>query len=148
LAPGGATAAPPADRLAGAALDDIARQTVAELRPRREPAVAVRGNGRGLVLVVEDNREMSRFLVDCLAPDHRVATAFDGRQGVERALELAPDLILTDVMMPVMGGDVLVRELRAHPELDDIPIVVLTAKADDELRVELLREGVQDFLTK
>src|SRR5262249_3365796 len=140
-------AAPPCAP-ACAALDAIARQPGGELRPRREPAVAVRGNGRGLVLVVEDNREMSRFLVDCLAPDHRVATAFDGRQGVERALELAPDLILTDVMMPVMGGDVLVRELRAHPELDDIPIVVLTAKADDELRVELLREGVQDFLTK
>jgi len=50
--------------------------------------------------------------------------------------------------MPAMGGDVLARELRAHPELDGTPIVVLTAKADDELRVKLLREGVQDFLTK
>ena len=51
-------------------------------------------------------------------------------------------------MMPVMGGDALVRELRAHPELEGIPIIVLTAKADDELRVRLLREGAQDFLTK
>src|SRR5262249_61471029 len=100
---------------------------------------AVRGNGRGLVLVVEDNREMSRFLVDCLAPDHRVATAFDGRQGGERALEFAPDLILTDVMMPVMGGDVLGRELRAHPARDDIPIVVRTAKAGAKRRVQLHR---------
>jgi signal transduction histidine kinase len=131
------------------ALDEVARQTVAELRPRREPAADVRGSGgHGLVLVLEDNPEMSRFLVDSLAPDYRVATAFDGRQGLEKALELRPDLILSDVMMPVMGGDTLVRELRAHPELEGIPIIVLTAKADDALRVELLREGAQDFLTK
>ena len=131
------------------ALDEVARPTVAELRPRDEPAAATYGGGdQGLVLVIEDNPEMSRFLVECLAADYRVATAFDGRQGVERALELRPDLILSDVMMPVMAGDALVRELRAHRELDGIPIIVLTAKADDALRVRLLREGAQDFLTK
>ncbi len=91
---------------------------------------------------------MSRFLVDSLAPPYRLATSFDGYQGLEMALELRPDLIVSDIMMPVMGGDVFVRELRTHPELDGIPIVVLTAKADDELRVQLLREGAQDFLTK
>ena len=131
------------------ALDEVAHRTVAELRPRDEPAVATHGAGdQGLVLVIEDNPEMSRFLVECLAADYRVATAFDGRQGVDRALELRPDLILSDVMMPVMAGDALVRELRAHRELDGIPIIVLTAKADDALRVGLLREGAQDFLTK
>src|SRR5262245_1159777 len=72
-------------------LDEVARQTVAELRPRTEPAVAIRGSGtQGLVLVLEDNPEMSRFLVDCLAGDYRVATAFDGRQGLEKAFELRP----------------------------------------------------------
>src|SRR5262249_13169849 len=100
------------------------------------------------VLVLEDNREMSRFLVDALATEYRVATAFDGREGLEQALALRPDLIVSDVMMPVLGGDALVRELRARPELDGIPIIVLTAKADDPLRVALLRSGVQDFLTK
>src|SRR6185369_11401316 len=110
----------------------------------------VHGNpdGRSLVLVVEDNAEMSRFLVGCLAGDHRVVTATDGRQALEMALELHPDLILTDVMMPVMGGDALVRALRTYPGLANVPIVVLTAKADDDLRVKLLREGAQDFLTK
>src|SRR5262249_52283112 len=92
--------------------------------------------------------DMSSFLVDCLAPDYRVATAFDGRQGLEQALALRPDLILSDVMMPVMDGDAVVRELRAHSELDGVPIIVLTAKADEELCVRLLREGAQDFLTK
>jgi signal transduction histidine kinase len=137
------------DAAAREALDEVAHRTVVELRPQEPPAAAMHGTGgRGLVLVIEDNPEMSRFLGDCLAPDYRVATAFDGREGVERALELRPDLILSDVMMPVMGGDALVRELRAHRELDGIPIVMLTAKADDALRVGLLREGAQDFLTK
>ncbi len=141
--------APPANGAARAGLDEVARQIVAELRPEGEPEPAIRGSGdRALVLVLEDNPDMSRFLVDSLAPDYRVATAFDGREGLEKVLELRPDLILSDIMMPVMGGDVFVRELRAHHELDGIPIIVLTAKADDELRARLLREGAQDFLTK
>jgi len=149
VASGGAAGASPAGGAVRDGLDELARQTVAELRPHTEPARAIHGSGnQGLVLVLEDNPEMSRFLVDSLAPHYRVATAFDGREGLERALELQPDLILSDIMMPVMGGDALVRELRARPELEGVPIIALTAKADDELRVRLLREGAQDFLTK
>src|SRR5206468_4669684 len=134
---GVAAGASPPDQAVRARLDDVARQTVAKLRPRSEPAVAIRGSdGQGLVLVLEDNLEMSRFLADCLAPDYRVATAFDGRQGLEMALQLRPDLILSDIMMPVMAGDALVRELRSRAELQGIPIIVLTAKADDGLRVK------------
>ena len=145
-APVGATGARPSDRNV---LDEIARQMVKELLPRSEPIPALyQGGSQGLVLVVEDHPEMNRFLCDCLARDYRVASAFDGRQGLEKALELRPDLILCDVMLPVMSGDVLVRELRTHPELEGSPILVLTAKADEELRVSLLREGAQDVLTK
>jgi len=67
---------------------------------------------------------------------------------VERALALGPDLIVSDVMMPRLSGDEMVRELRASGELDDVPILMLTAKADDDLRVRLLREGAQDYLMK
>src|SRR5205823_5058381 len=59
-----------------------------------------------------------------------------------------PDLIVSDVMMPQMSGDQMVREVRAHPELDAVPILLLTAKADEELRVQMLRAGAQDYLTK
>jgi signal transduction histidine kinase len=132
-----------------AALDVAVRRTIVELRRAREPDVRVSGNeDLPLVLVVEDNAEMSRFLVDSLAPDYRVTTAPDGAQGLEMALAIRPDLVVTDIMMPAMGGDALVRAVRTHPELDGTPIVVLTAMADDELRVQLLREGAQDFLTK
>jgi signal transduction histidine kinase len=101
-----------------------------------------------LVLVVEDNVEMNRFITDLLAPDYRVASAFDGREGLEWARTLRPDLIVSDVMMPRLSGDELVRQLRATPALDGVPILMLTAKADDALRVRLLRAGAQDYVMK
>ncbi|MDI1446378.1 ATP-binding protein [Polyangium sp. 6x1] len=112
------------------------------------PVEGVGEPGRPLVLVVEDNREMSRFILESLSSEHRVVAAFDGMEGLRKALELEPDLVLCDIMMPKLSGDALVRAIRSHRELDRIPIVLLTAKSDDELRVKLLREGAQDYITK
>jgi signal transduction histidine kinase len=105
-------------------------------------------DGKPLVLVVEDNLEMNQFITTTLAADYCTATATNGQEGLEQAMALHPDLILTDVMMPYLSGNQLVQQLRTYPELDTIPIVMLTAKADDELRVQLLREGAQDYLMK
>ena len=146
----------------GRDVDAIARETLEELRqnratgidPTREHAGLPREVQKALplpealVLVVEDNPDMNRFIAETLASEYRVATAFDGREGLEKAQALPPDLILTDVMMPRMRGDELLSELRAHTELATVPVVVLTAKTDDDLRVKLLRAGAQDFLTK
>ncbi len=112
-----------------------------------EPATSA-FDARPLVLVVEDNREMNRFVCQSLAPEFRTLSSFDGRDGVRRALAEKPDLILADIMMPELSGDVLVATVRKHHELDATPIVLLTAKADEEMRMRLLREGAQDFLTK
>lgn len=121
---------------------------VAELSPAPRSGCAV-AEGGALVLVVEDNHDMSAFIADSLERDgFRVALAFDGRDGYQKAIETRPDLVLTDVMMPEMSGDELVRALRQKVDASSMPIVVLTAKADDELRVRLLREGAQDYLTK
>ena len=83
--------------------------------PQRSEGSGARreARARALVLVVEDHPEMSRLLVDTLAHDYEVATAVNGRDGLEKARTLHPDLVLTDVMMPEMGGDELVRALRA-----------------------------------
>lgn len=118
--------------------DDV---TVAEI-PASAPADAP------LVLVVEDNRDMSAFIVSSLAERYRVATAFDGIAALQAAIALRPALILSDVMMPGMSGDRFVAAVRQRPELDDTPIVMLTAKADDELRAQLLRHSVQDYVQK
>ena len=130
----------------------IDHQAVDELRPPALdaplPANAQAGVNAPLVLVVEDNADMSAFIADTLRPYYRVVCAYDGREGLEQALALQPDLILSDVMMPRLSGDQMVPELRRQPAMADVPIVMLTAKADDDLRVRLLKEGVQDYLNK
>ena len=93
------------------------------------------------LLVVEDNVQMNRFLVETLQDDYRVTSAFDGETGLKEALAHPPDIILTDVMMPRMGGDSLLREVRRRPELDRSPVMLLSARADDNLRVALLEMG-------
>ncbi|NWJ96720.1 MAG: response regulator [Chloroflexi bacterium] len=130
---------------------ELAHQVLEELRgPLAEEveAESAADPDLPLVLVVEDNSEMRWLLVETLATDYRIATARDGREGLKKALARPPDLILSDMMMPVMRGDQLIREVRSHPELDTVPIVLLTAKTDENLRIQLLREGAQDYLLK
>lgn len=100
------------------------------------------------VLVVEDNPEMRAFIEELLGEDCNVSTAADGQEGLERAQALPPDLIVTDLMMPRMSGDQMVKLLRASGATADVPVLMLTAKTDDEMRVDLLRGGAQDYLTK
>jgi PAS domain S-box-containing protein len=123
--------------------------TVEELRMASEQVAVPAGvGGRPRVLVVEDNPEMSRFLGAALGVDFDVALAADGEEGLESALSSPPDAIVTDLMMPRMSGDELVRAVRARRELDAVPVLVLTARADDALRIQLLRQGAQDYLMK
>ncbi len=107
------------------------------------------GDGaRSVVLVVEDNPELNRFLVDALARDHDVLSATNGVEGLGLAVLHRPDAILTDVMMPLMSGAELIAAVRARPELSGVPILVLTARDDDELRLRLLADGAQDYVVK
>jgi signal transduction histidine kinase len=126
------------------ALADGAPVAQAALPIARPPLAA----GRPVVLIVEDNPEMNRFLVETLGAELDTEVAFDGEEGLRKALETKPDLVVTDIMMPKMNGEQLVREVRARRELDGVPILCLTAKADDDLRARLLREGAQDYVTK
>jgi PAS domain S-box-containing protein len=104
--------------------------------------------GRPRVLIVEDNDQMRGFITQVLAADFNVIPAANGEVALAYALAEPPDLVVTDLMMPKMGGDRLVAEMRTRPVLADIPVVVLSAKADEELRVKLLQESVQDYLVK
>jgi signal transduction histidine kinase len=105
-------------------------------------------SGRPLVLVVEDNPDMRRFLSGVLAADYHVEEAQNGKEGLARAVALKPDLVISDILMPAMGGAEMLRAIRGISELDDVPVVLLTAKAEDSLRVDLLRGGAQDYLIK
>ena len=144
----GTPSRPASDSLGASDLDAVTMQTLEELRTREQSEIETLESGQPLVLIVEDNLEMSRFIARSLSPQYRTALARDGEQGLARALDLCPDLILSDVMMPNKSGDQMAREIRAHPELDATPIVMLTAKEDEELRIRVLRDGAQDYLAK
>ena len=101
-----------------------------------------------LVLVVEDNPDMNRFVCDALVTTFRVRAAFDGREGFQMARTLRPDLIVCDFMMPEMSGEELVRAVRAEPRIDTTPILILTARNDPSARIAVLREGANDYLLK
>ena len=131
----------PASSALTSALDNVMIQTLDELRGREEAESITEETGQPLVLIVEDNREMSRFIAQTLSPAYRTAAAYNGAEGLDRVLQLRPDLILSDIMMPGKSGDQMVEELRAQPQFDDIPILLLTAKADDDLRIRLLQSG-------
>lgn len=129
----------------------ILHEAIEELQPHAPTGpmvVSASANDLPLVLVVEDNVDMNHFIADTLRAHYRVVCAFNGEQGLEQALVISPDLILSDLMMPVMDGEQMVQELRQRPHLIDVPIVMLTAKVDDALCVRLFKMGVQDFLSK
>jgi PAS domain S-box-containing protein len=127
----------------------VAALTTAELETRPGAAsLSSADDARPHVLVVEDNPDMSRFLRDTLAEDYRVTTARDGQEGLEEAQRSRPDLIVTDIMMPRLCGEQLVLAVRRCAELDGTPMILLTAKADEAMRVQLLRAGAQDFVMK
>ena len=113
-----------------------------------EPAKPKLSPTAPLVLVIEDNLEMNRFVVESLNDRYRVESAHNGEEGLEKARRLLPDVILSDLMMPIKSGEEFVHDARRCAELETTPIIVFSAKSDDALRIQLLREGVQDYLTK
>ncbi|MCB9299094.1 MAG: response regulator [Lewinellaceae bacterium] len=101
-----------------------------------------------VILVVEDNADVRQYIVGQLSSHYRVLEAAEGRTGLELASREVPGLILTDVMMPEMDGVELCRHLRAQAATSHIPIVMLTAKADRENKLEGLETGADDYLVK
>lgn len=104
--------------------------------------------GRPRVLIVEDNADMRSFIGKVLSQDYQIHFAADGEQALGKIDASAPDLIITDLMMPKIGGQLLVKEVRLNPRYSNTPILVLSAKADDGLRIRLLAESVQDYVIK
>lgn len=100
------------------------------------------------VLVVEDNADIAAFIGKRLSDNYLVAFASDGNKGLEKALEWMPDIIITDLMMPVMDGLELCRKIRSNELTCHIPIIVVTAKVSEAERVEGLKAGADAYLAK
>jgi PAS domain S-box-containing protein len=103
---------------------------------------------RPRVLVADDNGDMRQYLGRLLAPFYEVEEVTDGGAALAAARRLPPDLVLADVMMPELDGFGLLRELRADPRTKTVPVVMLSARAGDESRVEGLAAGADDYLVK
>lgn len=100
------------------------------------------------ILIVEDNDDLRTYLANILRSRYNILTAPNGLVGLHIAEERQPDFILTDVMMPEMDGLTMVHHIKKSKALSHIPIVVLSAKASMADRVQGLKEGIDDYITK
>jgi signal transduction histidine kinase/DNA-binding response OmpR family regulator len=100
------------------------------------------------VLFADDNADMRQYLTTLLNPQYEVVPCEDGQVALEQARQRRPDLVLADVMMPRMDGFSLLRALREDKDLRDIPVILLSARAGEESRIEGLDAGADDYLVK
>ena len=101
-----------------------------------------------IILIVEDNTDVRAYIREQLQADYTIVEAEDGEQGVATAQDIMPDLIITDLMMPKLDGYQLSARIRAHEKTSHIPIVMLTARADLDDKIEGLETGVDSYLIK
>jgi len=106
------------------------------------------GESRSKLLIVEDNPDVIAYLTDCLEDQYFLLIARDGQEGIDVALSEVPDLIVSDVMMPKKDGFELCRTLKTDHRTSHIPIVLLTAKADEDSRLTGLEQGADAYLVK
>lgn len=101
-----------------------------------------------LVLIIDDNRDIQKLVGELLAPDYNIIAAPNGREGVRLAARYVPDLIICDVMMPVMDGLECCRRIKEEVSTSHIPVLMLTACSLDEQRVQGYESGADGYLSK
>ena len=128
----------PMETISGEIYLNDEKMAVAPLHKRERP----------LVLLIEDNADVVTYLASFLSSEYKIATAADGREGVEKAFEIIPDLIVSDVMMPKMDGFEVCATLKLDERTNHIPIILLTAKSDQTAKMEGLSQGADAYLAK
>ncbi|MFA4869354.1 MAG: two-component regulator propeller domain-containing protein [Pedobacter sp.] len=139
-----------AENISDAVFDDVVthvhQQVVAV--PTVERSINQAHANRPVVLIVDDNGELRQFLADQLSEFYHVLEAADGKQGLKIAVELIPDLILSDVMMPIMDGIQMLDHLKTNENTSHIPVILLTAKSSVENQIEGLSYGADYYIVK
>jgi DNA-binding response OmpR family regulator len=101
-----------------------------------------------VVLIVDDNLDVITYVSQILSKFYKVITAKNGKEGVEKAMKIIPDLIVSDVMMPEKSGIDLCNELKNYNQTSHIPIILLTAKLGEKDKLEGMKIGADDYITK
>lgn len=123
-------------------IDPVAEQTIASTASTASTAPIA------TLLIIEDNVDVTHYLSTLLRPNYRLLTAPNGKAGLDVALQEIPDIILCDVMMPEMDGYEVCRRLKGGLPTSHIPIILLTARADFDSRIEGLEQGADAYLAK
>ncbi len=118
-----------------------------DLLPIPCPPVAGAGN-RPRILIADDNSDMRQYLARLLSEQYEVQIVADGQEAIQAAHTHAPDLIVSDVMMPILDGFELLKVLRANERTRAIPVILLSARAGEESRLEGIVAGADDYLIK
>jgi len=104
--------------------------------------------GKPSLLIVDDNSEVRNYIAETFQPFYHVFEASDGKQAYDIAIDKIPDLVISDILMPVMDGIELCHELKSNVKTSHIPIILLTARTSLIYRIEGLETGADDYLTK
>jgi signal transduction histidine kinase len=122
--------------------------SMTSLRETIRPVETSVHRGQPRVLIADDEPDMLKYLKSQLSFNFQVIEAVDGQQAVEKANQFLPDVIVCDMMMPEKNGLEVCRELRERISTRSIPILLLTARADEETKLTALSAGANDFITK
>lgn len=122
--------------------------TVHEEPEIEEQEVNSAEDGKQSILIVEDNVELKGLLRGILNSKYHIIEASNGKEGLEKVVETLPDMVISDVMMPVMDGLEMIRQIKQNRDICHIPIIILSAKSSLDDRIEGLEHGIDDYITK
>jgi len=105
-------------------------------------------DGKPIILIVEDNADLRKYICEFLEKDYAIRESGDGEMGYNAAMEIIPDLVISDIMMPKMDGIKLCRMLKQDVRTSHVPVILLTARAGTDSKIKGLETGADDYITK